>query len=166
MIASHFDPDRALGQIVLTPNRSWTWRANALFVATLMTVSLLVAMAFTWHGFWMILPFTVIEMSLLTACLYYCVRRTHTREVLRLTKNQLVLERGINRPTQRYDFERYFARFFVEPATHPWRRKKVAVRCRGRAVEVGRFLSDADKDDLVRALRAMIARLDAPASSV
>lgn len=162
MIACEFDTDTSAALIVMRPNRSWTWRANVYFVATLMTVSLLLAAAFTTQGFWIILPFTLLEMSVLTACLYYCVRRTHITEVLRLNRERLTFERGIREPTQCVSFERYFARFFVEPARHPWYRKKIELKCCGKALEVGTFLSDEEKDQLVRELRRIIHRLDAP----
>ena len=130
-----------------------------------MGISGTVATAFTVQGFWVVLPFTVLEMSLLAACLYYCVRRTHQMEVLRLTRSKLVFERGIRRPSQRYDFDRYFARFLVESSPHPWYSKRIELRCRERALEVGRFLGVEDKDQLVRELKGMIHQLDAPSSS-
>lgn len=160
MITCQFDDQRHMGTIVLQPNRSWTWRANAWFVCTLMVVSLSIAVTFGFNGIWIILPFTVLEMSVLLACLYYCVRRTHTTEVLTLTDRELVYESGIRAPTQRRTFDRYFARFQVTASRHPWYGKRVSLRCRKEQLEVGRFLSAEEKDDLVRHLRATIHRLD------
>ena len=160
MIASDFDTDSAAACIVLRPNRSWTWRANTYFVGTLMAISLMIAVAFTAQGFWLILPFTVLEMSILLGCLYFCVRRTHTTEVLRLNRHELIFERGIHQPTQSFAFERYFTRFFVKPARHPWYRKKIELKYRDKAMEVGNFLCDEEKDELVRELRSVINKLD------
>jgi len=162
VIAAHFDDLTAEGQIVLQPNRSWTWRANVYFVATLLVVSSGIGSFFLWNGMWVIVPFTVLELCVLTAALYYCVRRTHTTEVLTLSRSRLVLERGVNRPTQRFDFDRYFSRFLVRSPSHPWYRKRIALRCRGQELEVGSFLTDEEKDDLVSQLRRMISRLDEP----
>ena len=160
MVAANFNEQTLCGQIVLKPNRSWTWRANTYFVASLMVVSLTVATVFTANGMWVILPFTVLELSVLAACLYYCVRRTHTTEVLTLSQSTLVLERGVNKPTQRFDFDRYFSRFLVEAARHPWYKKRINLRCRNQQLEVGSFLSNEEKDDLISQLRKMILRLD------
>ena len=162
MIACEFDAARPGGRIVLRPNRSWTWRANTFFVATLTILSGFIALFFAFQGMWLILPFSVLEMSVLLACLYYCVRRTHRQEVLTFSLDQLVLERGVNRPQSRREFERYFTRIFVRPASHPWRDKRVSLRCRDTEVEIGSFLSSGEKDDLIRALTDMIQRLDAP----
>ncbi len=161
MITSDFDQASGSGRIVLRPNRSWTWRANTYFVGTLMVISLTIAVTFTLQGMWVILPFTVLEMSVLLACLYYCVRRTHVQEVLTFSPESLVLERGINRPQLRVEFQRYFTRFFVLGPRHPWYRKQIALRCRDREMEIGSFLSSDEKDDLVRQLRDMIHRFEA-----
>ncbi|MEQ8861368.1 MAG: DUF2244 domain-containing protein [Pseudomonadales bacterium] len=158
MIVSEFDG--AEGRIVLRPNRSWTWRANAYLVGTLMAVSGSMATLFAYQGMWLILPFTVIEMSVLLACLYYCVRRTHLQEVLTFSPEYLVLERGVGRPERRDRFQRYFTRFFVRRPPHPWYRKRIALKCRDLELEIGSFLNNDEKDDLVVALRDMIARLD------
>jgi uncharacterized membrane protein len=160
MISSAFDPNTTSGRIVLRPNRSWTWRANTYFVGTLMVISLTIGVAFTVQGMWVILPFTVLEMSVLFGCLYYCVRRTHMQEVLTFFPESLVLEKGINRPQVRLEFQRYFTRFFVRGPRHPWYRKQIALRCRDHELEIGSFLSGDEKDDLIRQLREMIQRLD------
>ncbi len=170
MIAAHFDTSSCVGRIVLRPNHSWTWRANTYLISTLMVISGIIAIGFTLNGLWLVLPFTVLEMGVLTACLYYCVRRTHTMEVLTLSRAELVYEKGIRAPSVRMAFDRYFARFFVRPPSHPRYHKQVALRCRGEEVEVGTFLTDAEKDDLVLELRQMsapsrpVTRTPAPAS--
>ena len=162
MISCQFNEQMHIGTIVLQPNRSWTWRANTHFVATLMILSCAIAISFTWRGYWVVLPFTVIELSVLLGCLYYCVRRTHTTEVITLSERELIYECGIRRPTERRSFDRYFSRFFVRKPQHPWYCKQIALRCRGEEFEVGRFLSDEEKDDLVHHLRRIIQRLDVP----
>jgi uncharacterized membrane protein len=160
MIVSEFDPERGEGRIVLRPNRSWTWRANTLLVGTLMAVSGSVATVYAYHGLWLILPFTFIEMSFLLACLYYCVRRTHLQEVLTFSPEHLVFERGVGHPDEQRCFQRYFARFFVRRPRHPWYRNRIALRCRGEELEVGGFLPPEERDDLIDVLRDMIDRLD------
>lgn len=160
MIVSEFDQSSSVGRIVLRPNRSWTWRANAYLVATLMVVSGSVGVVFALQGMWLILPFTALEMGFLLGCLYYCVRRTHVQEVLTFSPEYLEVERGVRSPEVRTRFQRYFTRFFVRAPRHPWYCKRVSVCCRGTELEIGSFLNDDEKDDLVAALRNMIRQLD------
>jgi uncharacterized membrane protein len=160
VITTEFDQSSSIGRIVLRPNRSWTWRANTYLVGTLMVISGSVATVFALQGMWLILPFTVLELSVLLACLYYCVRRTHTQEVLTFSPDYLDVERGIRAPETRTRYQRYFTRFFVRPPLHPWYRKRVSVCCRGTEFEIGSFLNDDEKDDLIAELRTMIRQLD------
>ena len=112
MISSSFDPSAGQFMIVLRPNRSWTWRANLYLIASLFVVSLSTGLFFVLQDFWLILPFTLAEVGLVAVCLYYCVRRTHEQEVLTLSSDTVVLERGRSRAEEQHRFHRYFTRFF------------------------------------------------------
>ena len=158
MIAAHFDETDRIGTIVLRPNRSWTWRSNIYFAASLLCVSLVVAAAFAARGYWMVLPFSGLEMGVLLACLHYCVRRTHEQEVLTFSADELIVEKGHQRPERTYRFSRFFARFLVEPARHPWYGDRIAIRARSENLEIGRFLTAEEKTRLVAQLRSMISR--------
>ena len=160
MVVFDFDADARTGRIVLRPNRSWTWRANLVFLAVISVVSLIIGATFLLAGFWMILPFGVLEMSILGGCLWYCVRRTHRQEVLTFTGDELRIEAGIGQPETRHVFKRLFARFFVRRPRHPWYGTRIAVRSHGREVAIGDFLNPDDKKQLVSELRRMVDSLD------
>ncbi|MEE4360888.1 MAG: DUF2244 domain-containing protein [Pseudomonadales bacterium] len=160
MVSANFDPATRTGRIVLRPNRSWSWRANLLFVAGLACVSLTIGIGFLLNGYWLILPFGVLETGLLAACLYYCVRRTHRQEVLTFSEDELLIERGRRGPEQRHVFKRLFARIFVRAPRHRWYATQIAVRSHGREVEIGSFLTDDDKRTLIGHLRTMVDALE------
>ncbi|MEQ8483553.1 MAG: DUF2244 domain-containing protein [Pseudomonadales bacterium] len=161
MIRCEFDPSAPEGRILLRPNRSWTWRANTLLVGTLMAVSGSVATVFAYQGLWLVLPFTVLEMSVLLGCLYYCVRRTHIQEVLTFSPELVQFERGVGHPKLQVRFQRFFARFQVETVRHPWYPKRVALRCGNSRLRIGGFLGADELDELISALRDMVQRMDA-----
>ena len=170
MIRSTFDSANSAAIIVLQPNCSWTWRANLYLIGSLLLVSLSSGLVLLYLGYWLILLFTILEISLLAACLHYCVRKTHRQEVLRFSSDRLVIETGSRQPHERVNVPRFFARFFVQPAQHRGQRKSVALRFQlknqKQEFEVGSFLGDAEKDQLVRLLQRTIQRLDAlPAAS-
>ncbi|MDZ7826525.1 MAG: DUF2244 domain-containing protein [Gammaproteobacteria bacterium] len=118
------DATSRTGRIILQPNRSWTWQANLVFLAGLALISLTIALIFLLGGYWMILPFTLLELAAVTAAFYWCVRATHRQEVLTFSEDELLIERGIRAPEQRHVFKRLFARIFVRrprpiPGTKP-----------------------------------------------
>lgn len=161
MIACEFDAAACSGRIVLRPNRSLSWRANLCVAGTLMGLSGSFGTVLALRGFWPLLPFTVVEGLFVLACLYCCARRTHYQEVLTFSAEHLLYESGIGRPRTRKRFQRYFTRFFVRPAPHPWYRPRIALRCRDQELEIGSYLSREEQADLIAALREMIHRLDA-----
>jgi uncharacterized membrane protein len=157
VIAAHFDEGDRIGRIILRPNQSWTWRSNVYFVGTLVVISLSVATMFALRGLWLVLPFSALEMGALLACLYFCVRRTHEQEVLTFSIDELIVEKGHRTPEQVYRFSRFFARFLVESARHPWYQDRIAVQARTERVEIGRFLTRDEKTRLVDQLRLMVS---------
>lgn len=159
MISSTFDAASRTGRIVLQPNRSWSWRANLIFLAVLAVVSIAIGVSFLLRGFWMILPFNLLELAIVGSCLWHCVRRTHRQEVLTFSDDELLIEQGRDAPEQRHRFKRLFARFFVRRPRHPWYGTRVAVRSHGQEVEIGNFLNSDDKKELISALRRMVDAL-------
>lgn len=164
MISNQTDSNGDQFMIVLRPNQSWSWQANVYLIASLLAISLTVGIVFLLQEYWLILPFTLAEVMLVAVCLHYCVRRTHQQEVITLTRDTVTLERGIKQPEQQQQFHRYFTRFFVHPPRFRGHGQVIALRCQGEEQEIGSFLSEQEKNELVRMLRDVIARLDRPAA--
>lgn len=150
-----------VGQIVIRPNNSMGWQTARYFLATLMIISLTMATAFLLQGYWMILPFTLLEMTFLLGCFYYLIRRNQTQEVLFFAADQVVMEIGRNAPEVRYEWQRFFTKVLVETPRHPWYPSRVSLRYRDQEYEIGRFLNPEDKQTLIRELKRMVAAADA-----
>ncbi len=158
MIAAHFDECARVGQIVLRPNRSWTWRSNTYFLCTLLTVSLIVATAFALRGYLDGAAVQRVGDERTDACLYFCVRRTHEQEVLTFSVEELIVEKGHQEPNASIASRVSLRGFHVEPAAHPWYQDRIAVQARDQRIEIGRFLSPDEKARLVSQLRLMVNR--------
>ena len=127
----------------------------------MMTVSFGIALTFTAMGYWVVLPFTALEMAVLSYCLWLCLRRSSLQEVLSLTPETITLEVGIKRPQQTYQWQRFFTKIQVQPALHPWYRKKVSLVHRGTELEIGRFLNPEEQTELLDSLKKLIRQADA-----
>ena len=49
----------------------------------------------------------------------------------------------------------------MQPAFHPWYRKKVSLVHKGTELEIGRFLNADEQDELLDSLRRLIRQADA-----
>ncbi|MAD93761.1 MAG: hypothetical protein CMP85_08075 [Gammaproteobacteria bacterium] len=92
------DLNQTVGQIVLQPNHSLSWRALKYFLAFMMLVSFGIAITFVFFGYWLVLPFTGLEMAFLSYCLWRCLRRTSLQEVIVFSADEIRLETGIDGP--------------------------------------------------------------------
>ena len=113
MVATELNQHGTQGTIILQPNRSFSWRENVWFLLGISGLSLMIGLMFMLQGFWLILPFGVLELSLLGVCLYQCARFTHLQEVITFTPEALTIERGYGKPDKRHEFHRIFAQIFV-----------------------------------------------------
>ena len=156
MIVADIDENSHTGIIILRPNNSWNWRANLLFLFILMAVSLSIAFGFLMAGAWVILPFSILELSVVAYCIYYCARQCSRQEVITISDFEVRIERGTRKPAAKETFQRMWAKFFVQTPRHPWDPVGLTIRSHGRESEIGSFLSRTDKRDLVSMLKRVV----------
>ncbi len=149
-----------IGRIVLRPNQSLSWSAFKYFLLFIMLLSFGIATAFLVAGYWLILPFTGLEMAVLSYCLLLCIRRTSTQEVLSFGANDITLEVGRDQPDQVVRWQRFFTKIHVKRAVHPWYRKNIFLVHKGEEKEIGKFLTQIEQEELIDQLNAMIRRAD------
>ncbi|MCG8517802.1 MAG: DUF2244 domain-containing protein [Pseudomonadales bacterium] len=81
-------------RLLLTPNRSLSWRGNVIIWCLLCLPVLAATLALTLAGAWMVLPFAGLELGALAAGLYCTSRDCHRKEVLTIDRDLVRLEKG------------------------------------------------------------------------
>ena len=160
MVEAHIDETVGNGRIVLRPNASWMWRANLYLLGVLTALSLSIGIGFLIMGAWVILPFSVVELVIVTSCFYYCVRQCRLQQIISFSGDQVVVEHGLSAPTDVTEFSRTWAKFLVMPPEHPSWRRRVIIRSHGSEKELGGFLNESDREQLVSYLRKTVACRD------
>lgn len=92
MVIVNIDDASNTGQIILRPNYSWPWRFNLYLLYTLTTISLTVGAAFLIMGAWVVLPYSILEMLFLLACMYYCLYQCSKQEVITISRHDVRIE--------------------------------------------------------------------------
>jgi uncharacterized membrane protein len=139
--------------IVAQPNRSATWRQNQLFLLVLCAWLIPFNVGLALLGAWVVLPFAGIELLALGTTLYYVNRRQSRRHVIRIAADELVLEKGIERPEQRWAFPMHASSVLVRDGRHHWDPIKLALCSVRERVPVGDFLNLPDSHKLLDCLR-------------
>ncbi len=149
-------------RLTLKPNRSISWRGNLIFLSLISTPILIIAFGFLYVGAPIILPFAGLEILIVLLASYYVYQKTNKQEIITISPEKLIIEKGKFRPETSIEFIREWAYVFVERAKHPWYPVHIVISSKGQRVPVGEFLTDDDKkifiekmDEIIREIRVI-----------
>ena len=156
--------DGAAG-FMIGPNPSMNWQGQILVYAVIVVFSLTIAVSFYLIGLTLILPFSGLELLALGVALYITAWRSGQREVILLSEDRIIVERGRKGPAERVELSRYWARVILEGSHNHWYPCRLFIRSHGRQVEIGRFLNEQERSGLAEELVAALNNLDKKKSS-
>ena len=96
----------------------------------------------------MILPFSGLEMLLLGIGLYLTCCKIYVQEVITLSSKSLRIEKGYKYPHNLCEFDRYWVQVKLDETGFYRKKLKLFIGSHGHFVEVGSFLTDAEKEKL------------------
>ena len=135
------------------PRRNWRW-----LLLILVVLSLGIAVRFAVLGFWMILPFTVIELAILILLMELVRRRGSYTETVRIGDEQVEIlhqEQGNDRD---WSFPLYWTRVDLRRPRHRWYPHRLLVGSAGTWIEIGSCLTDDERASLGADLRRELRR--------
>ena len=149
-----------VGRIILRPNQSLSWQASKYFLLLLLMLSLAIASGFLLQGYWMILPFSLLEVTIVAACFYAILRRSRMQQVIEFSPNEVHFAEGQAKPETRVLWPRYFTKILIEQAPQSWYAPEIRLTYKDAAIELGSFLNADEKDQLIDALKELVALAD------
>jgi uncharacterized membrane protein len=147
-------------RIELAPNCSLTPATAAAFFASICAFSGILALLFTWQGFWPVLVCWALEMLGLGLALQSGLRRRFYSQTLLVTESRISLQTRSPAGVKNQEFARHWAK--VRLRTPRARRSpcRLMIESRGQAFEVGSFLTDAEKSRLANRLRRLVGAMN------
>lgn len=127
----------------------WGRRAFLLSIAF---ISLAIATALGLHGAWFVLPFAGLEIALLAVAFWLVEKHAGDVETIRLSGESVCIERRRGSRSERFEFNRAWARLEVEPG-RGGRPRALALRSHGRRVGFGELLTDEQRFEVAGELR-------------
>jgi uncharacterized membrane protein len=150
---SAVDSDGAVGvEWLLKRNCSVTPRQLFAVYLSLCSVSLVIALAFTWNGAAPVLAFAAVELVLVGAALLIYARHATDHERITLAGSALAVEHHCGAHTDRVEFRAPWVR--VEPLSSD--RSLIEVAGDGRRARIGRYLRPELRQSLAQELRAAL----------
>lgn len=130
--------------IVLQPNRSASW-LQAKTVVIIMTVFVMtVAIAWSFVGAWVVLPFAGLEVGLLAFFMHKVNYRCHQQQVITVAPNEVIVTAGVNRPEYRHAFRRPQAHVTITEDESDWHIPALTLQDDQHTLKLGPFLNLED----------------------
>src|SRR6185295_10251587 len=125
-------------------NASLTRRQALVFFVGTLVASLAIALFWTFKGYWPVLPFAGLELFVLGFALGVSMRRGRYRELITISSDEIVIERGTTHAQERKRLPRTWAQVELVQATHPWYPSRLYLSSHGRRHEVGSVLVESE----------------------
>jgi uncharacterized membrane protein len=147
-------------RIDLAPNCSLSPAGAKLFFGSTCLFSLIFALFFTLQGFWPVLPFWGLEMLLLGVALHANMQRRHCTQTVLITESQISLVTRSRHGEAKQEFARHWAKVRLRTPRARLYPSRLMIESRGRAFEVGSFLTDEERCRLATRLRTMVGGMN------
>ena len=147
-------------RIELAPNCSLKPAGAMLFFASTCLFSLAFALFFVFHGCWPVLPFWALEMLALGLALQASLRRAKYTQTVLITDSQVSLVTRSRHGAQKQEFARHWTKVRLRSPPRRHGLSRLTIESRGRACEVGNFLTEEDRCRLAEQLRYWVGGMN------
>ena len=147
-------------RIELAPNCSLTPAGAKLFFAATCLFSLIFSMIFVAMGFWPVLPFWALEMLVLGLALHASMKRRRYTQTVTITDSHISLVTRSRRGEAKQEFARHWAKVRLRTPRTRLDPSRLTIESRGRACEVGSFLTEEERCILAVRLRNLVGGMN------
>ncbi len=147
-------------RIELAPNCSLTPASARLFFGSICLFSLAFAMVFVTMGFWPVLPFWALEMLALGWALHASMRRRRYTQTVTVSDACVSVVTRTRRGEAKQEFARHWAKVRLRTPQTRHYPSRLMIESRGRAFEVGNFLTEEDRCLLAKRLKNLVGGMN------
>ena len=159
MIKIQSNKENNFHRILIKPNQSISWKSGLVFVLVIAFTCLSIGLGFAYVGATLIIPFAGLEVIFVGICTYLVLNKTSQQEVITLSKDKLIIEKGAYRLKKVWEYFRLWSYITVERPQHPWYPAHIVVTSKGERVPLGDFLTEQEKEEIVSSLENIIQDL-------
>lgn len=139
--------------IILSPNRSADWKDIKKWLLVISMPALIVALGWFFVGVWIILPFALLELSLLSYIMYTVCYRNYKQQHITIEHKNVTFFYGIGNTGKEYIFTRPDCYLAVTTPKKPIDNLELALKNESYTITVGEFLSPDDRAYARRKIR-------------
>ena len=143
-------------EFVIRPNSAYNAKTWPWVFALLVLICVGIAARFAWLGYWMILPFAILDVTAVGLILFLLGRQGSYVEKISIRDDEVVIEHLQRGSERRWRFPLDWTRVELAGAGHHWYNRRLLIGSSGKWVEVGQCLTDAERESLADALKREI----------
>jgi uncharacterized membrane protein len=147
-------------RIELQPNCSLKPAGAKLLFGSTCLFSMGFALFFVFRGYWPVLPFAALEMLALGLALQASMRRGNYSQTVLITDSQISLVTRSRHGAKKQEFARHWAKVMLRSPPRRHGTSQLTIESRGRAYEVGSFLTEEDRCRLAERLRYLVGGMN------
>lgn len=142
--------------IVIKPNNSLKpeWLTQTIVIISIPSVFIAAMLAA--KGFWMMVPFTVLQLIALVYGFHKYRKRANWTERIRISEDLIVLERGSDCCEERIKLPRHWSKVELEPRPDRLKPNRLVLRTGMQTYEVASCLTDSERIGLSDRLNVLI----------
>jgi len=156
MVTETHNTEEASYRFLIRANCSMTSRELIIIYGSLVLVSMSIALRFVFLGLWLVLPFTLLELGLLGGILYYMWSRRDDAEIISIADGTIRIEQRDRKGSREWSIPTYWAKLELAQSRHRNHPTRLLLRSHGKVEEIGRCLTDEEREKLSRELRHAI----------
>ncbi len=149
-------------EFVIRPNCTYHPGSWKKVFALLVVVCLGIAIRFALLGYWLILPFAVIDILAVGLILHGVVRQSMYIEKVLVDGDKVEIQHIQYKNNARWQFSLPWVSVNLQSPAHRWYPHKLLLGSKGKWVEIGRCLTNVERKSLAEAIRREILRLNIP----
>jgi uncharacterized membrane protein len=152
MVNAHTRANESI--ITLSPNRSANWLQTKILIGIIGAFVVLIAIAWSLVGAWMVLPFAGFEVSLLAFLMYRVFYFTYQKQIITIDSQYVTFKSGVYFPKQSRSFMRGDTKLGIIEPEGPYGVTKISLADNNVVVELGCFLNQDDRKIALQHLKA------------
>ena len=146
----------------LTPRCSLTPTGARVFVAVVGATTFAVATLCAVRGLWPVLPFAALEVAVLAWAVRASMREGSKRETIAIDEESITVRRSAPAGEHSSVFPRHASSVKLHAPSTALHPSRLMLESRGRACEVGRFLTEDARRSLAARLNQLVGNVNEP----
>ena len=135
--------------LTLQPNRSANWQQNKIIIMVMTAFVMIIAIAWSLVGVWIILPFAGFEVGLLTFLMYRVSYSTYQKQIITINSHAVTFESGVYYRKQCIHFEKDKTSVITIEAQTDFEQTHITLKDKQQKVVIGEFLNQQDRQTML-----------------